>query len=70
MTAGVIGVYSDIQVHLPFGVDAQQLVKTLTFLDSQGRPTILLLKRFVVDEHAVPFQVCFSLIRSSLKQRH
>lgn len=68
MTAGVIGVYSDIQVHLPFGVDAQQLTKTLTFLDSNGRPTIPLRKRFVVDEHAVPFQVYFSIIRSSLKR--
>jgi oligosaccharyltransferase complex subunit alpha (ribophorin I) len=50
----------DIQVHVPFEVDEVLLEKTYTYLDTSGRPTVLIRKANVVDEHSLPFQVNYT----------
>ena len=49
--------YSNVKVHLPFEVDAIDLDRTYTFFDTVGRPTVLITKKNLVNEHAQTFQV-------------
>ena len=47
-----------MQVETPFEIDEQKKIKTFTYVDTVGRPTLLLEKSNLVDEHSQPFQVC------------
>lgn len=58
----------DIQTHLPFSVDSQGSDLHFTYLDTQGRPVVVLNKKNVVAEHNQFFQVTYHFSRLSMLQ--
>ena len=49
----------NIKVDVPFKVDSQTEEKTFTYLDTTGRPTVVLEKKNVVSEYSSPIVVRF-----------
>lgn len=47
----------NVDVEIPFGIDSKEWSRTFTYVDTTGRPTLIIRKKNVVDEHNVPFQV-------------
>ena len=45
------------QVDLPFEVDSNEMTKTFSFLDIEGRPTMVIKKRLVSEFHHQGFKV-------------
>jgi oligosaccharyltransferase complex subunit alpha (ribophorin I) len=58
----------NIETHLPFSVDAQSTERHYTYLDTHGRPVVVLHKKNVVGEHNSLFQVTYSFTRLSMLQ--
>jgi len=56
------------QVHAPFGIDSQHTETHFTYLDTSGRPVIVLTKKNVVPEHNRAFQVTYNFTSTSLLQ--
>ncbi len=46
---------------MPFEVDKSDVVETYTYLDTIGRPTVLLEKHNVIDEHQGPVVIEYEL---------
>jgi oligosaccharyltransferase complex subunit alpha (ribophorin I) len=54
--------------HLPFPVDKQSEERHFTYLDTMGRPVLVIHKKNVVPEHANFFQVTYNFSRLSMLQ--
>lgn len=50
----------NIEVHTPFGVDSQGSATHFTYLDTSGRPVVIINKKNVVSEHDRFFQVTYN----------
>jgi len=56
----------DIQVQTPFSVDSQSSATHFTYLDTSGRPVLVLNKKNVISEHDKYFQVSYTFTSFSL----
>lgn len=48
-------------MHTPFPVDSQSISVHKTYLDTQGRPVVILTKSDVTENHALPVYVEYNL---------
>ncbi|KAI9329581.1 Ribophorin I [Zopfochytrium polystomum] len=60
---------TDVEVLIPFSVDSQRIIPYYTNLDSVGRPMVVIEKKNVADEYAVPIQVAYNLPSSELVRK-
>lgn len=51
----------NIDVHLPFAFDSEERKITYSYLDTTGRPTIILEKKNICDDHFQYFQVSYKM---------
>jgi oligosaccharyltransferase complex subunit alpha (ribophorin I) len=51
----------NVEVHLPYAFDSDERKMTYSYLDTTGRPTIVLEKDNVCDDHFQYFQISYSL---------
>jgi len=51
----------NVDVHLPYTFDGEERKMTYSFLDTTGRPTIILEKENVCDDHFQYFQISYNL---------
>jgi len=51
----------NVEVHLPYAFDSDKRKMTYSYLDTTGRPTIILEKDNVCDDHFQYFQISYSL---------
>jgi len=58
----------DVHTHLPFAVDSQSTDLHFTYLDTHGRPVLVMQKKNVVAEHNQYFQVSYHFSRMSMLQ--
>jgi len=58
----------DFHAHLPFRVDSQSTDLHFTYLDTHGRPVLVINKKNVVPEHNQFFQVTYHFSRVSMLQ--
>eukprot|EP01114_Cavostelium_apophysatum_P001422 TRINITY_DN1121_c0_g1_i1.p1 TRINITY_DN1121_c0_g1~~TRINITY_DN1121_c0_g1_i1.p1 ORF type:complete len:638 (+),score=160.45 TRINITY_DN1121_c0_g1_i1:103-1914(+) len=56
----------NIDVHTPFPIDEKSWATHFTYLDTSGRPVLILTKRNVVGEHNQYFQVTYNFSSTSL----
>lgn len=57
---------TNIQVHLPFGIDSKEESLDYSTLDFQGRPVVTLSKKNVISElHGKNFQVTYTYTRQA-----
>jgi len=56
----------DIKTHLPFEVDSEARDIHFTYLDTYGRPVLIIRKKNVVAEHNLNFQVTYRFSRLSM----
>ncbi|KAJ3414224.1 hypothetical protein HDV05_006841 [Chytridiales sp. JEL 0842] len=57
---------TDVKVALPFKVDKETHTVSYSNLDTVGRPTVILEKSNVVDEHGLPVQISYNLDTAAL----
>eukprot|EP01088_Endostelium_zonatum_P017156 TRINITY_DN491_c0_g1_i1.p1 TRINITY_DN491_c0_g1~~TRINITY_DN491_c0_g1_i1.p1 ORF type:complete len:452 (+),score=84.22 TRINITY_DN491_c0_g1_i1:93-1448(+) len=57
---------SGLELRAPFAVDAQNIDKRLTYLDTSGRPVLVFNKRNMVSDHVQYFQVAYSFTSTSV----
>ena len=57
---------SNFQVHTPFPIDGQATGIHFTYLDTSGRPVVIIEKRNVVGEHNKNFQVTYTFSKFSM----
>ncbi|KAJ3295132.1 proteasome regulatory particle base subunit [Borealophlyctis nickersoniae] len=60
---------TNIKVSTPFSLDKLTNTTTYTYLDTLGHPTVILEKRNVVDEYAVPITITYDYSSVSLLQK-
>ena len=53
-------VFRDIKVKAPFGVKSDEIGVHYTYLDTVGRPVIIMKKDNVVDSHIQDMEVCMA----------
>jgi len=51
----------NVEIHLPYDFDSEERKMTYSYFDTTGRPTIILGKENVVDDHFQYFQVSYTL---------
>jgi len=51
----------NVDIHLPYGFDSEERKMTYSYLDTTGRPTIVLEKDNVCDDHFQYFQISYTL---------
>jgi len=51
----------NVQLHLPYSFDSEEKKMTYSYLDTTGRPTIILTKENICDDHFQYFQVSYTL---------
>jgi len=51
----------NVDVHLPYSFDSEERKMTYSYLDTTGRPTIILTKDNVCDDHFQYFQISYTL---------
>jgi len=57
---------TNIEVHAPFGIDSKSFATHLTYLDTAGRPVLIVTKKNVVPDHDKHFQVTYNFSSSSM----
>ena len=65
--------FRNIRVKTPFKLDSETRSTTFTYFDTTGRPTILLEKNNIIDEHSDSIQVLilkFCLFRLLIRIKH
>ena len=50
---------TDIEVHAPFGLDSYEVKNRFSFLDSKGRPVVILSKKNIIEEHNENVQITY-----------